>query len=35
MTKQLFFDDMKLLRRENLKRNYGKPEALSVYSDGV
>ena len=33
--KQLFFDDMKLLRRENLKRDYGEPECISVYSDGV
>ena len=35
MNKQLFFDDMKLLRRENLRRDYGKPVIRSVYSDGV
>ncbi len=35
MKKQLFFDDMKLLRRENLRRAYGTPECIAVYSDGI
>jgi len=35
MNKQLFFDDMKFLIRDNLERAYGVPEVCSVYSDGV
>ncbi len=35
MYKQLFFDDQKLLLRDNLKREYGRPEVIpeSVYRD--
>ena len=35
MKKQLFFDDMKLLIRSNVKREYGKPELIAYYNDGV
>lgn len=35
MQKQLFFDDMKLLRRENAQRDYCEPTICSLYNDGV
>lgn len=35
MKKQLFFDDMKLLVRNNFKRDYTKPTLVATYNDGV
>ncbi len=35
MKKQLFFDDNKLFGRDNVVRQYGKPERIATYSDGI
>ena len=35
MQKQLFFDDNKLFVKENVTRDYGRPELVGAYTDGV
>ena len=35
MKKNLFFDDNRLFGKDNLRRDYGNPEFLAEYDDGV